>query len=158
MRTFAAVTMFFLFALLSSCAQTAQSSASSAVSGTEPALPYSPSLDVTSIDRSVDPCENFYEYSCGGWQKKNPIPPDQTSWSVYGKLYQDNLQFLRGILEDASRTKQRDAVTREIGDYYAACRDEAAVNRRGVQAIKPERDAIARLKSVHDRAPLVALP
>src|SRR5689334_17689593 len=122
----------------------------------EATLPYSPSLDVTSMDRSVDPCENFYEYSCGGWQKKNPIPPDQTSWSVYGKLYQDNLQFLRGILEDASRTKQRDAVSQKIGDYYAACMDEAAVNRRGVQAIKPELDAIAHLKSVRDLAPLVA--
>jgi putative endopeptidase len=50
------------------------------------ALPYSPSLDVTSMDRSVDPCIDFYHYSCSGWQKKNPIPPDQTSWSVYGKL------------------------------------------------------------------------
>jgi len=83
------------------------------------------------MDRSVDPCENFYQYSCGGWQNKNPIPPDQTSWSVYGKLYQDNLQFLRGILEDAARAKQRDAVTQKIGDYYAACMDEPAVNRRG---------------------------
>src|SRR6185437_9751233 len=106
MKLFAIVTLF-VFSVASLCAQTAQSSASAAVSGTEAALPYSPSLDVTSMDRSYDPCENFYEYSCGGWQKKNPIPPDQTSWSVYGKLYQDNLQFLRGILEDASRTKQR---------------------------------------------------
>ena len=64
-----------------------------------PELPYTPSLDVTSMDRSVDPCVDFYQYSCGGWEKKNPIPPDQTSWSVYGKLYQDNLLYLRGILE-----------------------------------------------------------
>ena len=123
---------------------------------TESSLPYSPSLDLTSMDRSVDPCENFYQYSCGGWQNKNPIPPDQTSWSVYGKLYQDNLQFLRGILEDAARAKQRDAVTQKIGDYYAACMDEPAVNRRGLQAIKSELDAIAEVKSVRDLAPLVA--
>jgi len=123
---------------------------------TESSLPYSPSLDLTSMDRSVDPCENFYQYSCGGWQNKNPIPPDQTSWSVYGKLYQDNLQFLRGILEDAAHAKQRDAVTQKIGDYYAACMDEPAVNRRGLQAIKSELDAIAEVKSVRDLAPLVA--
>src|SRR5271167_4173689 len=67
-----------------------------------PALPYSPSLNLDSMDKSVDPCVNFYKYSCGGWQKSNPIPPDQTSWSVYGKLYQDNLAFLRGILEQAA--------------------------------------------------------
>src|SRR5207302_2026789 len=79
----------------------AQMPANSQTSTTEPELPYSPSLDLTSMDKAADPCADFYQYSCGGWQKKNPIPPDQTSWSVYGKLYQDNLLFLRGILEQA---------------------------------------------------------
>src|SRR6202166_645379 len=74
-----------------------------------PALPYSPSLDLASMDKSIDPCVDLYSYSCGGWQKKNPIPPDQTSWSVYGKLYEDNLTFLRTILEQASSSAaQRD--------------------------------------------------
>jgi len=123
----------------------------------EPVLPYSPSLDLTSMDKSVDPCVDFYQYSCGGWQKKNPIPPDQTSWSVYGKLYQDNLNFLRGILDQAARDKgQRDKVTQEIGDFYAACMDETTIEKRGLTAIKPDLDAIARLKSVHDLAPVVA--
>lgn len=74
------------------------------------------------MDKSVDPCVDFYAYSCGGWQKKNPIPPDQASWSVYAKLYQDNLIFLRGILEEAARaTGPRNQVTQEIGDFYGAC-------------------------------------
>ena len=61
------------------------------------------------MDKSIDPCVDLYHYSCGGWQKKNPIPPDQTSWSVYGKLYQDNLIFLRGMLEQAAQpADQRD--------------------------------------------------
>src|SRR6476646_2198359 len=120
----------------------------SAPAKTPEALPYSPSLDVSSIDRSVDPCVDLYHYSCGGWQKKNPIPPDQTSWSVYGKLYQDNLNFLRTILEEAAKPAPgRDAVTREIGDFYAACMDEAAANQRGISAVKPQLDAIAALKS-----------
>jgi len=71
----------------------------------EPVLPYSPSLDVKSMDKSADPCVDFYQYSCGGWKKSNPIPPDQVGWSVYGKLYQDNLNFLRGILEQAALSK-----------------------------------------------------
>src|ERR1700730_10490735 len=68
----------------------------------DPALPYSPSLDISSMDKSIDPCVDLFTYSCGGWQKKNPIPPDQTSWSVYGKLYQDNLTFLRGMFEQTT--------------------------------------------------------
>jgi putative endopeptidase len=126
-------------------------------SASEPVLPYSPSLDVTSMDRSVDPCADFYTYSCGGWQKRNPIPPEETSWSVYGKLYQDNLQFLRGILTKAAETKSgRDQVTEEIGDFYGACMDENAVNERGLRAIQPQLDAIAALKSIRDIAPLTA--
>lgn len=123
----------------------------------EPALPYSPSLDLTSMDKSADPCVDFYQYSCGGWQKKNPIPADQVSWSVYGKLYQDNLNFLRGILEQAAAAKgQRDPINQKIGDFYASCMDEPAIEKRGLAAIKPQLDAIARLGSAADLAPLVA--
>jgi endothelin-converting enzyme/putative endopeptidase len=86
-----------------------------AQSQAEPALPYSPSLNLSSIDKSVDPCVNFYQYACGRWQKDNPIPSDQTSWSVYGKLYQDNLNFLRGILDQAAKSSAtRDTVTQEV--------------------------------------------
>jgi putative endopeptidase len=146
------IVAFSLFALAAtgiSHAQPAQSA--------EPALPYSPSLDVSSMDKSVDPCVDFYQYSCGGWQKKNPIPPDQVAWGVYGKLYQDNLQFLRGILEQAGAASgRRDTVTQEIGDFYAACMDEPAVEKVGLGALKPELAQIAQLKSSRDLAPLVA--
>lgn len=131
--------------------------ASLAQSSTSPALPYSPSLDLSSMDKSIDPCVDFYTYSCGGWQKKNPIPPDQTSWSVYAKLQQENLKFLRGILEDAAQAKgPRNQVTREIGDFYSSCTDQAVIDRRGAAAIQPQLDALTRLKTVHDIAPFLA--
>jgi endothelin-converting enzyme/putative endopeptidase len=123
----------------------------------EATLPYSPSLDITSMDKSIDPCVDLYAYSCGGWQKQNPIPADQTSWSVYAKLYQDNLRFLRGILDEAAANKTgRNKVTQEIGDFYGACMDETAVNQRGVGAIQPQLDAVTAMKSIHDIAPLTA--
>ena len=92
-----------LWLLLGVALSVANAQTRSAQPSSGPALPYSPSLDLSSMDKSVDPCVDLYHYSCGGWQKKNPIPPDQTSWSVYGKLYQDNLIFLRGMLEQAAQ-------------------------------------------------------
>jgi len=64
-------------------------------------LPYTPSLDLHAMDRSVQPCQNFYMYSCGTWIKDNPIPADQASWDVYGKLTYENQLFLWGLLLQA---------------------------------------------------------
>src|SRR5208283_1386570 len=123
----------------------------------EPQLPYSPSLNLSSLDRTVEPCVDFYHFACGGWEKNNPIPPDQTSWSVYEKLYQDNLDFLHAILEQAAApSSERNQVTREIGDYYAACMDEALVEKRGIAPLKEQLDAVAMLKSTQELAPVVA--
>ena len=120
------------------------------------ALPYTPSLDLNSMDKKFDPCVNFYQYACNGWRQKNPIPADQTSWSVYGKLYQDNLTFLRGILDQAATAKTRDTVTQEVGDYYYACVDESRIEREGLNPIKPQLEEIAHLSSARGLASLVA--
>ena len=91
-----------------------------------------PALDVTSMDRSVDPCVDFFAYSCGGWIKSNPIPPDQSSWDTYSKMQDENLGRLRGILEAAAAPDpKRNAVDQKIGDYYASCTDEKAIDAKG---------------------------
>src|ERR1700733_5807711 len=88
---------------------------------------HQPALDVSSIDPRVDPCSDFYTYSCGAWLKNNPIPADQSSWGVDSKLQDQNRQLLRDILESAAiPSSDRPAATRKIGDYYAACMDEGA--------------------------------
>jgi putative endopeptidase len=108
-----------------------------------------PVLDVTSMDTSVDPCTDFFAYSCGGWIKKNPIPPDQSSWSVYSKLEDDNKTILREILESASTpASDRDAVQQKIGDYYTACMDEKAIN---AAAIKPLQSVLDQIQQLHSR-------
>ncbi len=115
-----------------------------------------PVLDVSAMDRTVDPCMDFYTYSCGGWIKKNPIPPDQASWSTSGKLEDENRAQLRTILEEAAKPGPRDAVTRKIGDYYASCLDEPAIEKLGAKPLLPELERIAGLTSKQDLAEYAA--
>jgi len=142
----------FLLLTTFSSAQSAPAPHAADAAPSATGLPYRPSLDVSAMNRSVDPCVDLYEYSCGGWRKANPIPPDRTSWGRYSQLYEDNLVLLRSILERAASDKNRDAVDQKIGDYYGSCVDEAAVNRRGLTPIKPQLDAIAAAKSMRDLA------
>jgi putative endopeptidase len=114
-------------------------------------FPYTPGLDVQAMDRSADPCVDFYQYACGGWMKNNPIPADQARWSVYGKLAQDNRRYLWGILEDlAKRQDGRSVSQQKIGDYFGACMDERAIEARGAAPLKPYFDQIAGLRSQRD--------
>jgi putative endopeptidase len=130
---------------------------SQAASPEAPALPYTPVLDLAAMDRGADPCVDFYQYSCGGWIKSHPIPPDQASWSVYGKLHEDNLKFLGEVLEAAARPRPgRDAATAQIGDFYASCMDEAAIGRAGAAPLAADLEAIAGIGSPADLPAVVA--
>lgn len=121
------------------------------------ALPYAPSLDLGSMDRGTDPCVDFYRHACGGWQKNNPIPPDQASWDVYGKLQEDNLRYLWGLLRDAAEPRDaREAAQRQAGDYFAACMDEARVAAAGLAPLQPQLQRVAALSSREAIAPLLA--
>jgi endothelin-converting enzyme/putative endopeptidase len=120
------------------------------------ALPYTPSLDTSVMDRAVDPCVDLYEFSCGKWLEKNPIPADRPAWSVYGKTANDNQRFLWGLLEEAARpVPGRDANTQKIGDYFASCMDEATVEKAGAAPLKSDLAAIAGLKSKAELAALL---
>src|SRR5262249_50757035 len=93
----------------------------------------------------------------GSWMKNNPIPGDQASWSVYGKLTQDNQRFLWGILDDLSKKgHERNANEQKIGDYFAACMDEGAVEKLGATPLKPQLDEIAAIKTKTDLANVLA--
>ena len=120
-------------------------------------LPYTPSLELKFLDRSVEPCVDFYRFSCGSWNKLNPIPPDQARWNVYSKLATENMQYLWGMLEEyAKPAPDRTPNQQKIGDYFAACMDEAAIEKAGTRPLEKGLDEIAALKGSADLAPLVA--
>src|SRR6516225_9908046 len=99
------------------------------------ATPSSPELrvfDPSLIDKTIDPCANFYRFSCNGWFKRNPLPPDQTAYGRFTELFELNRLHLKQILEDASKPDtSRTPDEQKIGDEYASCMDTAAVNKLG---------------------------
>ncbi len=113
-----------------------------------------PMPDLSALDKSADPCVDFYQYSCGGWMKNNPIPPDQPAWGRFNELAERNRAILREILEDAAKASSRTPNEQKIGDYYASCMDEDAIARKGVAVLKPIFDEI---NSITDKSQLASL-
>lgn len=110
-------------------------------------------FSIDNIDKSVDPCTDFYQYACGKWIERTEIPADQSSWVSFIELDERNESTMRGILEKAAlASPDRDATTQKIGDLYGSCMDEAAVEAKGSTPLKPELDRIA---SVQDKAGLI---
>ena len=106
---------------------------------------------VSALDKTSDPCVDFYQFACGGWLKSNPIPADQSIWSRFGELAERNRQELRGILESAAKAQNRDENEQKIGDYYSSCMDEAAIEKKGVAVLKP---AFDRINALRDKSTL----
>ncbi len=101
------------------------------------ALP-TPAFDLSSIDPAVNPCDDFYKFSCGKFAGNHPIPPDQSGTDSFYNLYNVNTEELSGILEKAAAGGPgRSADEQKIGDYYHACMDTAAIERKGLEPIAP---------------------
>jgi putative endopeptidase len=134
-------TMFALSILLAGSLCVAQTASSS--SAPKPV----PGFDLTAMDKTADPCVDFYQYSCGNWMKNNPIPADKSRWGRFNALAEQNLYVLRDILDKAEAPGQHTATEQKVGDYYAACMDEATVEKKGATPLEPEMQRIAAIKT-----------
>jgi putative endopeptidase len=106
-----------------------------------------PGFSIDNIDKSVDPCVDFYQYACGNWMKRAEIPADEPDWVSFLEVNERNQKVLREILEKAAAGgPSRDAIDQKIGDYYGACVDEKAADAKGLDPLKPELDRIAAVK------------
>jgi endothelin-converting enzyme/putative endopeptidase len=146
-------TLIALVVALAALPAISQTSASAA----KPATPELRVFDPSLIDTTVDPCENFYRFSCNGWFKRNPLPADQTSYGRFTELHELNRQHLKQILEEtATPSATRTANEQKTGDEYASCMDTAAIDKLGLSPLFPELDKIAALKTAADLPALLA--
>lgn len=103
------------------------------------------------VDKTLDPCNDFYKYSCNKWISANPIPADQVYWTTGSGLELWNETVLRDTLEAASKSdSNRSPVQQKIGDYWAACMDESGIESAGLKPLQPELARISALKSKQD--------
>lgn len=138
--------------LFSAAMLLAQPSPGSAPQPTEPSASAA-GFNLPAIDKTANPCTDFYQYACGAWMKQNPIPESEAMWGRFDELMERNRVILRDILDKAAASDpKRDAIAEKIGDFYAACMDEKGIEQRGTEPIK---DELARIQALPDKKAVI---
>jgi len=109
-----------------------------------------PGFNVTAIDKTVDPCVDFYQYACGTWMKNNPIPPDKARWGRFDQLQEHNIYIVRDLLTEAQAPGKHTATETMVGAYYGSCMDESAIEKKGISPLTPELERIHGIKTKAD--------
>jgi putative endopeptidase len=145
---------FAAFLVLATPLCWAQNLASTDIPSAPKEIPKKPiAFDLSAIDKTADPCVDFFQYACGNWNKNHPIPSDQARWGRFNELSDYNNYLLYTDLKKASEAP-KSPLQKQYGDFFAACMDTAQTEKLGAQPLQPELNAIAALKSTKDLAAL----
>ena len=120
-----------------------------------PAAPMTHGVDLSTLDTSVLPCRDFYQYANGKWLAANPVPADRSTWGEMSEMAERNSAVLHSILDRAVTGPPAPAgsVERKVADFYRSGMDTARIEREGVQPLAPE---FARIDQVADTPGLLA--
>ena len=138
----------------------AKAAGESAVAKVKEAVSGKPAVVEAVLDRSVDPCDDFYQFACGGWMKATPIPADRASWTrSFSEIYQRNELVLRQIFEDdaAGKADAADPYAQKVGDFYAVCMDENKAETDSLADLNAELKRIDGIKNPKSLAREVAM-
>jgi len=142
--------------LMASGIALAQAPANSTADAQKPSPPAEiKSFDLSAIDKTADPCTDFYQYSCGNWVVNNPIPNDQVRWARSFSLLQERNRYLLWQQLDAAAKNPKSPLEKQYGDYYAACMNLDLVEKKGLEPLEPAFKQIAALSDSHKLGPLV---
>ena len=148
-RQFFALT-FVAFPLAVALSATFDDKAPTAAQGAKAAAPAG--IEIDALDRKIDPCSDFYQFACGGWIAKNPVPADRRSYGRFAELQERNFTVLRRILEAPGAEGDR----KKAADFYAACMDETTIEAAGLTPIAPDLATIDEILNPDDLPVLIA--
>ncbi|HEV3062632.1 MAG TPA: M13 family metallopeptidase [Vicinamibacterales bacterium] len=119
-----------------------------------PSMPAPAGVEIAALDKRADPCIDFYQFACGGWMARNPLPADRRSFGRFAELQERNFEILRRVLENPGANASADA--RKASDFYAACMNEDIIERKALTPVEADLAMLDALRNPDDLPVLVA--